>query len=426
LLDTSLQPGAASPAATGTVSAGTEIIRLFSSSMAWLTHLQPRAAAINIALSLLIVAAAFGLLRLADLLMRRGVERLAAKGLVSDQEARGGPRVAGFSRALIRLAIVVAGLVLVLEVWGLAPLEWVNGSTGAALGRAVLLVTVGAAAVEIGGRMIDRLFAGLQHRARDARRAAQFRTLAPIVRGLAIGLLVIFLGLTVLSEIGVKIGPLLAGAGVVGVALGFGAQTLVKDFLTGLFLIMEDIVSVGDNVTIGTVGGLVETMTLRTIRLRDYDGTLHVFPYSEAQVIHNRTKTFSYAVVAPRISYVSDIEKARAIMETVAEELRSDPAFGGMIQERLDIAGVDEFTDVGVALKARFRTDPGSQWKIAREFRERLKLAFDKEGVEIGYPNLPADRAIIPKHDAEQETPAQPPPRPEREPVAGVAGRRGR
>jgi small conductance mechanosensitive channel len=245
--------------------------------------------------------------------------------------------------------------------------------------------------------MMDRMFLGLQRRTRDHRRAAQFQTLAPIVRGLTTGLLVILIGLTVLSEIGVKIGPLLAGAGVVGVALGFGAQTLVKDFLTGLFLILEDIVSVGDVVIIGGVGGQVEIMTLRTIRLRDFDGTLHVFPYSEAQVIHNQTKSFAYAVIAPKISYVSDIEKARAILLEIGERLQAEPPYSEMILEPLEIAGVDGFTDVGVIIKARIKTRPGKQWQVGREFQRRLKLAFDAQGIEIGYPNVFADRTTAPE-----------------------------
>jgi small conductance mechanosensitive channel len=196
----------------------------------------------------------------------------------------------------------------------------------------------------------------------------------------------------VLSEIGVKIGPLLAGAGVIGVALGFGAQTLVKDFLTGLFLILEDIVSVGDSVKIGGVGGQVETMTLRTIRLRDFDGTLHVFPYSEAQVIHNQTKSFSFAVIAPQISYVSGIEKALSILREIGEQLRAEEPYAKMILEPLEIAGVDGFTDVGVIIKARIKTLPGKQWQVGREFQRRMKLAFDAQGIEIGYPNVSADR----------------------------------
>jgi small conductance mechanosensitive channel len=385
---------------------------------AWAASLQPREAAIDVGLTGVIVAATFGVLRLLDWLLRRGAERLAATGLVTRREAddeqeggrKGGPRIAAASGGLIRLGIIVGAALLVMEVWGLAPFQWLGGRSGAALARVVFLVVLGVAAVEIGGRMMDRLFLSLQHRARDPRRAAQFKTLAPIVRGLATGLLAIMIGLTVLSEIGVKIGPLLAGAGVIGVALGFGAQTLVKDFLTGLFLIMEDIVSVGDYVKIGGVGGLVEMMTLRTIRLRDVDGTLHVFPYSEAQVIHNQTKSFSYAVVAPKISYVSDIEKARTIMREIGEQVRRDKPYSQMILEPMEILGVDDFTDSGIVIKARIKTQPGKQWQVARELNRRLKPAFDDQGIEIGYPNVYADRTSpTPEGEDDSKTPTPAP-----------------
>jgi small-conductance mechanosensitive channel len=131
--------------------------------------------------------------------------------------------------------------------------------------------------------------------------------------------------LTFLSELGLKVGPILASAGVVGIAVGFGAQTLVKDFLTGLFLIAEDVVSVGDNVRIGDSAGVVETMTMRTIRLRDPNGTLHIFPYSEAQVIHNRTKVFSAYLVQIPVSYDKDIDQALEILRAAGESMQKRP-----------------------------------------------------------------------------------------------------
>jgi small-conductance mechanosensitive channel len=396
---------AASPlqlAVAPSTSAGTDIVHALRSAATGLAQLQPREAAINLGLTAIIALAAVGLVRALDWLLRRGVERLAARGLVAGNEIKRGPKVAAMSRGLIKVAVVLAAAVLVLQVWGLAPLDWLSGRTGAALARVVVLVVVGVGALELSGRMIAGFFLGLQHRTNDPRRAAQFHTLAPIVKGLANGLLVLFVGLTVLSEVGVKIGPLLAGAGVVGVALGFGAQTLVKDFLTGLFLILEDIVSVGDNVRIGAVGGRVESMTLRTIRLRDFDGTLHVFPYSEAQVIHNQTKSFSYAVFAPQVSYLADIEQAEAIMREVGGQMQSAEPFSAMVLEPLEIVGVDQFTDVGVVLKARFKTRPGDQWRVGREFQRRLKLAFDGHGIEIGYPNVQADRAALAERESEK------------------------
>jgi small conductance mechanosensitive channel len=385
--------GAAS-AGTPPAFVGATVASALGAAAQRLARLPPREALINVAITVLIVGAAFAFVRAADWLLRRTVKKLADQGLVSGDQAGRGPKIAALTWGLTKLAVTVLAALLVLEVWGFHPLAWLGGARGAAMARAGVMILIGVGGVEMGGRVIDRLFLGLEHRSRDHRRAAQFHTLAPIVKGLATGLLSILIGLTVLSELGARIGPLLAGAGVVGVALGFGAQTLVKDFITGVFLIVEDIVSVGDTVKIGAFGGTVETMTLRTIRLRDFDGTLHVFPYSEAQVIHNQTKSVSYAVIAPQISYLSDIETARALMREVDEALRAEAPYSEMILAPLEIVGVDQFTDVGVVLKSRIKTRPGDQWKIGREFQLRMKLAFDDHGVEIGYPNIDADRTV--------------------------------
>ncbi|MGA0599382.1 mechanosensitive ion channel family protein [Caulobacter sp. KR2-114] len=388
----SAAPNAALPVAQQH-SAGEKIIHAVRALTSDALHLDPREAAINAGLSVLIVLCAVGLIYGLGWLLRRGAERLAARGLTPSADMPRTSKVAAATWSIIKLVIVVGAAVLVLEAWGFQPLEWLSGRLGATATRIVVLILAGAGAVELSNHLISRLFHGLEVRTADRRRAAQFRTLSPIIRGLVQGVLLIFVGLTVLSELGVKIGPLLAGAGVVGVALGFGAQTLVKDFLTGLFLIIEDIVSVGDNVKIGNFTGRVEAMSLRTIRLRDFDGTLHVFPYSEAQVIHNRTKSFSFAVVQPRISYLADIDRAMAVMKKVGAQMQAEEAFAQVILEPLEIVGIDEFTDAGMVLKARFKTFPGEQWRVGRELNRRLKQAYDAADIEIGYPNVVADRA---------------------------------
>jgi len=369
------------------------VVRAIRGLVNQIASLSPAEAAIDVGLTIGDVLAAAALIWILDRLLRRGVERLAQRGLVEGASADGGPKAAAASWGLLKVAIIAVAALMILQIWGVAPLGWLSGSGGTTALRVAVLVVVGAGGVEICGRVIERIFHGLATRSRDVRRAAQFHTLRPIVKGLTNGCLVLFLGLTLLSELGVKIAPLLAGAGVVGVALGFGAQTLVKDFLTGLFLIIEDIVSVGDNVMIGNYSGWVESMTLRTIRLRDFDGALHVFPYSEAQVIHNRTKSFSYAVFEPKISYVSDLEQATAVMRQVGGALKADKKFAQMILEPLEVVGVDQFTDVGVVVKARIKTTPGNQWRVQREFNRRLKPAFDAQRVEIGYTNVQLDRS---------------------------------
>lgn len=374
-------------------SAGDALVNGVREMVGHLAGLSPAEAAINVGLTASVALIGWALTRLVDWLLRHGVQQLARRGLVVDAHARvGRRRAAAGSRFLLKAAIVVTAASMALQIWGFAPLGWLFGHGGASALRILVLMVLGAAVFEISGLMIDRSFHGLSTHSKDSRRAAQFDTLQPIVRGLVSSCLAIFFGLMLLSELGVKIAPLLAGAGVVGVALGFGAQALVKDFLTGLFLILEDVVSVGDNVMIGGFSGRVESMSLRTICLRDFDGALHVFPYGDAQVIHNRTKSFGYAVVEPRISYLADIEHAIGVMRTTADLMRADLALGRLILEALDVVGVDQFTDTGVVIKARIKTTPGDQWTVARELNRRLKLALDSAQVEIGYANLPADR----------------------------------
>ncbi|MBS0412069.1 MAG: mechanosensitive ion channel family protein, partial [Proteobacteria bacterium] len=254
--------------------------------------------------------------------------------------------------------------------------------------RLSLLALAATVAFEAASLMIGHGMQRIAEGSHDLRRQAQLRTLAPLLTGIARTTVVITFSLMALGDIGVNVGPLIAGAGVAGVALGFGAQTLVKDFLTGVFLVVEDIVSVGDVVKIGDSGGLVERMTLRTIRLRDFDGALHVFPYSEAQVIHNLTKTFSCYVFNLQVSYGADLDRAMKVMREVGAELQEEPEFGDRILEPIEVVGVDALADSGVVLKARLKTLPLQQWTVGREFNRRIKLAFDREGVEIPYPHM--------------------------------------
>jgi len=286
-------------------------------------------------------------------------------------------------------------------VWGLDPLAWAQGAAAEQtlrfLGRVLIIVLAGVAAFEFAGFALDRTLSHLAAASRDPRRAAQVRTLMPILKAIVRGAVLVLAAMMVLSEIGVKIGPLLAGAGVVGVAIGFGAQTLVKDFLTGLFFVIEDIVSVGDVVRIGDSKGQVESMTLRTIRLRDFDGTLHVFPYSEAQVVHNETKAFSFAVVDLMIANDADVESALQAMREVGDELAHDAAYQAKIQGNVEVLGVEGVSEHGLRLRARIRTLPREDPWVQREFYRRLKAAFDRRGVALPTASM---RLIAPEGGA--------------------------
>lgn len=361
--------------------------------------------AVNIGLSLVMLTLAYGLGRAAKVWLRRAAQVIPGP---SDAEKHVRTRrVARFTTFILDLGLTAAAVFGVAAVWGFDLGGWLSRGIGEQLLQSSIRVAVvlilSFAAIELSGLLIHRLLGGLARDAVDQRRAAQLNTLKPVLIGVAQAAIVITGAMMLLSEAGVKIGPLLAGAGVVGIAVGFGAQTLVKDFLTGVFLIVEDIVSVGDIVRIGDCAGLVEEMTVRTIRLRDYDGTLHVLPYGEAQVIHNMTKTFSFYVFNLRISYDSDIDRAVETVHRIGAELMADPAYADMILEPIEVAGVDALSDNHVALKARIKTHPRQQWTVGREYNRRIKQAFDAMGIDIPYPHL---KVVLP--DAVSAAPLRP------------------
>jgi moderate conductance mechanosensitive channel len=355
-------------------------------SLFWnhIVGLGPQGLAINAGLTALILVAAFLIIKGLNWLMCRAVSHLPGES--SEERKKRADKALKLSRTVVSTVIWLIAIFLVASVWGVDIIAWASEGQGryiASTTLRVLAVLVLATLAVEGVGLFTRKTLNRLRREGDPRRGAQLDTLGPLIRRL---LQVVIIGLaiiTLLSQVGVEIAPVLAGAGVVGVAVGFGAQTIVKDMLTGLFLILEDIVAVGDIVQIGTFSGEVEDMTLRTIRLRDSDGTLHIFPYGESQVIHNMTKTFSYAASDLPLKYDTDIDHAMQVMRETAAELRKDAHFGPLILADLEIAGVDLLSDVGIIVKSRMRTQPTSRWKVLREYNRRIKLAFDAAGIQI-------------------------------------------
>ncbi|MBS0384581.1 MAG: mechanosensitive ion channel, partial [Proteobacteria bacterium] len=273
------------------------------SFVAGIFALDPAQAAIRGGLTILVLFGAALIIWGLHLVFKSIGERIAPVDAATDKERR--KRIGRLTLFVTRLVVFAVSVFIILRVWGLDLAGFTEGPVGRAMitgARIALIVALALAAVEIVDLAIIGLFTRVAQRASTVRRASQLRTLAPVLVGVANTALVALAAMMTLSQVGVEIGPLLAGAGIVGVAVGFGAQTVVKDFLTGVFLILEDAVSIGDSVKIGNFGGVVEEMSLRTIKLRDFDGTLHIFPYSEAQVIHNQTKSFSYYVIELVIS----------------------------------------------------------------------------------------------------------------------------
>jgi small-conductance mechanosensitive channel len=190
----------------------------------------------------------------------------------------------------------------------------------------------------------------------------------------------------VLKEAGFDIGPILAGAGVVGLAVGFGAQNLVRDVISGLFLLMENQIRINDVVRINGTSGLVEEINLRTTVLRGLDGAVHIFPNGTIQTLSNLTREYSYYVFEIGVSYKEDTDRVVKVMEEVADQLRSEGEYQPLILEPLEVLGVDRFEESAVIVKARIKTPPIQQWRVGREMNRRLKKRFDELGIEIPLP----------------------------------------
>jgi moderate conductance mechanosensitive channel len=217
-------------------------------------------------------------------------------------------------------------------------------------------------------------------------REKRAETLVRILNGAARVVALLVMIYVVLRELGVNVTPLLAGAGIAGIAIGFGAQSIVKDLFTGFFILLENQYRVGDVVKIGQVSGLVEEINLRTTVLRDLEGIKHIIPNGTVQTVSNMTFAWSRAVIDVGVSYDADLDRAMAVMRETAALLRADPAFAGKIIEDAEVLGVESFGDSAVHLRMLVKTQPLEQWAVARALRKRLKEAFDREGIEIPFP----------------------------------------
>jgi small conductance mechanosensitive channel len=212
-------------------------------------------------------------------------------------------------------------------------------------------------------------------------------TLLGIARGvIQLSMWTIFI-LIFLKHLGMDIGPILAGAGIVGLAVGFGAQELVRDAISGFFLLLEDRVRTGDVAIVNGTGGLVEKINLRTITLRDLSGVVHTFQNGKIDTLANMTKEWSAMVFDIGVAYKEDIDKVISIVKELGDLMKSDEVFGKKIIEPIEVFGLDKFGDSALIVKARIKTLPIEQWNVGREFNKRLKKAFDAQNIEIPFPH---------------------------------------
>jgi moderate conductance mechanosensitive channel len=215
----------------------------------------------------------------------------------------------------------------------------------------------------------------------------RINTLVGISEGLLkISLITIYI-MMLLGKFGVEIGPLLASAGILGLAIGFGAQELVRDFISGFFILLENRVRAGDVAVINGTGGLVEKIELRTITLRDFSGTVHIFQNGKINTIANMTKEWSAAVFDIGVAYKENVEMVMEVMKQVGDDLQKDPEFTEKIIAPIEVFGLDQFADSALVIKARIKTKPIMQWVVGREYRKRLKAAFDLHNIEIPFPH---------------------------------------
>jgi small conductance mechanosensitive channel len=273
----------------------------------------------------------------------------------------------------------------------IARLVDVGIDTAAALLRIAIIVATAYGLLRILRAAVTRLEA-LLVRATAAREAApgaaamRIRTLMNVLWTITSGFLGFIVALIVLGQLGINIGPILAGAGVVGLAVGFGAQNLVRDLVSGFFLLLENQIRVGDMAIINGTQGMVEAVTFRTVVLRDQAGAVHVFPNGSINALANTTMDWSAYVVDVSVAYREDPDRVMDVMRRVAEDMRGEARYGQVMLEPIEIFGVDNFTDSIIVIKARFKTRPLQQHVVGREYRRRLKKAFDAEGINRPAP----------------------------------------
>lgn len=234
-------------------------------------------------------------------------------------------------------------------------------------------------------RVIRKLVVPDRHSSKEAEQKREETLIRICVTTMGIGVWILA-GLMILAEFGVEIGPLLAAAGVAGLALGFGGQYLIRDLITGLFMLLENQYRMGDVVCFDGTCGLVEDITLRMTTLRDLDGTVHHIPHGTITKVSNLSKDFARVNMDIGISYEADLEKVIKVINKVGEEMAKDAYWRDFIVKPMEFLRVNDFADSAIMIKILGDTKPLKQWDVAGEFRKRLKMAFDKEGIEIPYP----------------------------------------
>ena len=289
-------------------------------------------------------------------------------------------------RGLLNIIVGAVAMVLVLEVWGFDAFAWfsvdaLGGRLLNACGTILATLVLAVATWEGVNALISHHLATLARSAQLAR-TARLRTLLPMIRTSLLVTVCMVAGLVMLSEIGVNIAPLLAGAGVIGLAIGFGSQKLVQDIITGIFLLLENAMQVGDVVTLGGMSGTVENLSIRTIRLRAVDGAVHIVPFSAVTTVTNSTRDYGFAVFDLNVGVNEEPDRIAAVLREIAAKMRTESPWRGLILADLEVMGVERFLATVWVMRVRIKTLPASRWSVSREMNRRIKFRFDELAIE--------------------------------------------
>jgi small-conductance mechanosensitive channel len=280
---------------------------------------------------------------------------------------------------------------VILQIWGIDLVGWAAATLGSAFGAQVLnvgMLLVGMFLIwEMSSAAIEHYLEAVDETGARIERSGRVRTLLPLLRTALVALIAIVLLLHTMSVMGLDLAPLLATAGVIGIAIGFGSQKLVQDVINGLFILFQETISVGDFVEVGGHGGTVERMSVRTIELRDLAGIVHTVPFSEITTVKNWAKEFGYALLDVSVAYREDVDEVMEVLRQIGAELEADPQVGQFMLEPIDVWGVDAFADSAVIIRARIKTRPLKQFYVKRQFNRLMKRRFDELGIEIPFPH---------------------------------------
>jgi len=363
---------------------------IVGSFLAWALEIEGGLAFLlsGLVMTAVVIALAHLLLRL----VHHGVDRLfkvseELKAAYPGLEARAN-RYKPFLRNTLKAVVYIIASFSILEVWGLNTLRWLFSPMGGVVVAELValgLIIAGAFLLwEIVSVIIER---SLTREAGKGKGSMRKLTLLPLLRNVIRITLVVMASMLVLSRLGINIGPLLAGAGIIGLAVGFGAQTLVRDVITGAFILVEDAISVGDWVEAGGHTGTVERLTVRTVTLRDLAGTVHIVPFGEVTTVTNYNREYGYALVDAGVAYREKYDDVVQALQDVAAELRQDETWGPSIIGDLEVFGLNNLADSAVEVRVRLKTLPLRQFGVRRAFLEKMKRVFDERGIEIPFPH---------------------------------------